>query len=824
MNESEPVLTRQMRRAQRKRERLEEKLRRLEERARENAPSADGHSEEDGPAKAPESRDPQPDTSRAALTPEQRDRRYLIGQATLVFVIVIFPWLPIVSYSVLGRANLAGQYALIAVSLVVLTGWVGQVSLGQAAFVGMGAYMTGIANEAWGLAFPINMVVGIAAGSATAAILGTVALRVRGLYLAVATLIFSWTADAFLFQQEILTEHSSVVVDPIGQEGTYPFLDFTSRRSFYYVIWAVVALVILATANLRDRKVGRAFFAIRGSEMAAASLGIDVVRTKLTAFALSGGIAGLAGTMTIIGAQVVTPEQFNLARSLFFLSIAVVGGLTSLPGAVAAGMVFAAMEEVFFRFPAIGDYLQLFSAGLLAAVLLLYPGGLAALGRALWNRADPYLARATFTAQARLDQLLARLRRTPDPAVIADSPGPELVVGGASRREPWRVPPWLGPLWKFVEPPLARLRATREARRQVRQSAVFVDFSAALKVDPVEEEENGTGLASLGRHKSAVSEQSGSQSNGVAGGGHDDEGTGADADDPAPEYVSWEDIEIEDPGLSADDREHRRPLISADRVIVRFGGLTAVNEVTLAVREGEIVGLIGPNGAGKTTTFNSIAGFNTPTEGSVYIHGLDVTEFPVYLRSRLGVARTFQAIQLFPQLNVFDNLMVATYVADSSGFFSNMFASTRALLEEQAARQKVVEVIRLLDLQDVAYRQVSDLPFGVLRMVEIARAMVTGAPVIMLDEPASGLDDLETQRLSKLVRFIRSLGVTILLIEHDVQMVTSLSDYMYVIDQGTPIAEGTPDEIKRNPAVISAYLGEETEESGDAAESVEVNA
>lgn len=136
-------------------------------------------------------------------------------------------------------------------------------------------------------------------------------------------------------------------------------------------------------------------------------------------------------------------------------------------------------------------------------------------------------------------------------------------------------------------------------------------------------------------------------------------------------------------------------------------------------------------------------------------------------------------------------------------------------MEEFRARQRVSEVIRLLDLEDVAYRTVSDLPFGVLRMVEIARALVTGAPVIMLDEPASGLDDIETERLTKLVRFIRSLGVTILLIEHDVQMVTSVSDYMYVIDQGTPIAEGTADQIKKNPTVIAAYLGEETDEAED---------
>lgn len=808
-------LTRKARRVERKRHKLEEKLRKLEDLARQEESERSESASDGAVPQASTAEEAEPTRSASDLTPEQRQRRYLLGQVAVVVVLLTFPWLPIVSYSILGRANLAAQYALIAISLVVLTGWVGQVSLGQAAFVGMGAYVTGIANEAWGLAFPVNLVVGIAAGAVTATLLGTVALRVRGLYLAVATLIFSWTADAFLFQQEWLTGHSSIEVDPIGEPGTYPFLDFTSRRTFYYAAWATVALVIFAMANLRDRKVGRAFFAIRGSEMAAASLGIDVVRTKLTAFALSGAVAGLAGSLTLVGAQVVVPEQFSLSSSLFFLAIAVVGGLTSLPGAVASGMLFAAMEELFFRFPVIGDYLQLFSAGLLAAVLLLYPGGLAALGRAFWQRLEPRLERVTTAVLARIEPVLNRRRARAEAAMQAAVAGPDaepvdsvegMPATDARRRE---VPRWLEPVTRLVRGPLDRFRTMQEARRQVREAAVYVDFAAALRV---QQEEDEAGAQALGDPGLATAQ--------AAGNGSSSNGEGEDF--PDHEYLSWEDIEVVDPEMPTETRQERRPLIQADRITVRFGGLTAVNDVSLAVRQGEIVGLIGPNGAGKTTMFNSIAGFNTPAEGQVTIHGIEVTTFPVYLRGRLGVARTFQAIQLFPQLNVFENLMVATYVADSSGLFGNMFTSNRSLIEEMNARQKVAAVIRLLGLEEVGDRRVSDLPFGVLRMVEVARALVTGAPVIMLDEPASGLDEIETQRLSKLIRFIRSLGVTILLIEHDVQMVTSISDYMYVIDQGTSIAEGTPEEIKRNPTVIAAYLGEETEEESEPAEAVEV--
>ncbi|MBI2169251.1 MAG: branched-chain amino acid ABC transporter ATP-binding protein/permease [Actinobacteria bacterium] len=749
--------------------------------------------------------------ARRSADPVVKSRRYARGQLVVLAVILVFPWLPFTSFSVLGRANLAGQYALIATALVVLTGWVGQVSLGHAAFVGIGAYVTGIANEAWGLDFPFNAFAGAVCGALLASLLGMVALRVRGLYLAVATLIFSWTADAFLFQQEFLTKHSSIVLDPIGKPGGYPYLDFTSRRTYYYLIWAVVGAAIIFMTSLRDRKIGRAFFAIRGSEMAAASLGIDVVRTKLVAFAISGTIAGLAGGMLMVGAQVVTTDQFNTGQSLFFLAIAVVGGLTSLPGAVAAGVFFAALEEVFFRVPSIGAYLQLVSAFLLAAVLLLYPGGLAAIGRAFgerivdfsdhhvrprvgpvlrrllpWRRSDPLEPPDPETKEERgVAEVTGRPRRST--RVDTETPEASVIEVGGATRPRRQLPPIVEGLVSRLQAPIERFRANRMAQRQVRDSRQVIDFAAALRPPEEPEEEPEQEVA-----------------------------VDLEADDDEA-LMAWETLKLADPDLPASTRDDRRPLIEVDGVVVRFGGLTAVNDFSMKVCEGEIVGLIGPNGAGKTTSFNSIAGFNTPAEGTVKLYGLDVTNFPVHLRSRLGVARTFQAIQLFPQLDVFDNLLVATYLADQSGLFGSMFLTGTSLFQEYESRRRVREVIELLGLEDVAHRSVADLPFGVLRMVEIARALVTGAPLMMLDEPASGLDDTETERLAQLVRFIRSLGVTILLIEHDVKMVTGVSDYMYVLDQGTPIAQGTPDEIKRNPAVIAAYLGESPDDVEESA-------
>ena len=259
------------------------------------------------------------------------------------------------------------------------------------------------------------------------------------------------------------------------------------------------------------------------------------------------------------------------------------------------------------------------------------------------------------------------------------------------------------------------------------------------------------------------------------------------------------------------DRASRGPVLDVEGVTVQFGGLKAVSDASLAVREGEIVGLIGPNGAGKTTLFNAILGLNDPAAGRIEMFGNDVTNLSPHLRARLGVARTFQVLQLFNELTVFDNLLVATHLHNGSGVASNLFAGPRTLESERTARRRVHQVLKLLDLDQFADSGVRGLPFGVLRMVELGRALVTGARLVMLDEPASGLNEAETDRLSEVIRGVRALGVSVLLIEHDVRMVTSVSDYMYVLNQGRMLTQGEPSDVQRHPEVIAAYLGEPVE-------------
>ena len=714
----------------------------------------------------------------------------LVGNPAVVAGVIgflLFPWLPFVSFSVMGTANLAAYYALVAVSLVVLTGWVGQISLGHAGLVGVGAYVTGHVINGWHVTFPVNLLWAGTAGGLIAIVLGVVAVRVRGLYLAVATIIFSWTASEFLFRQRWFTRNGSVEVAAFGEPGTFPYFDFTSRRTYFYAAWAVVAAAIYLVANLRDSKTGRAFFAVRGSEVAAASLGISVARTKLVAFAVSGALAGMAGNLLLVRDQVVSPDAFRVEVSLFFLAVAVVGGLSSLGGAVAAALLFAALNEVFFRVALFSGWLEVVPPVLLTLVLLLYRGGLAAIPAALAVRFGPTTRRLLAPVLTQWGHARASMRPALD-SLAQRVAGVRAALAEKVTRipRPWRSEP---PIHGEPSAPTAEVTSDRlDLARLLGDADDAIDRGAD---DAPTRPDDTKGHRSQWNGHAAPTSPS------------------ASGDAALPPRRTWQNIEVPAVQLP-DDRDERPVLISVDDVTVQFGGLVAAKNVRLTVRQNEIVGLIGPNGAGKTTTFNAIAGLNVPAAGRVWIYGNDVTPWPVDRRARLGVARTFQAIQLLPQLSVFDNLLVATHVQNPSRLLSHLFIGPATLAAETDGRRQVRLVAELLELDEHLDRLVADLPFGVLRLVEVARALVTGARLLMLDEPASGLDNTETDRLADLLRFVRNLGVTLLLIEHDVPMVTSVSDYIYVLDHGELLAEGTADEIKANPSVVAAYLGSES--------------
>ncbi|RKN50705.1 ABC transporter ATP-binding protein [Micromonospora endolithica] len=291
----------------------------------------------------------------------------------------------------------------------------------------------------------------------------------------------------------------------------------------------------------------------------------------------------------------------------------------------------------------------------------------------------------------------------------------------------------------------------------------------------------------------------------------------------------------------------RRSLLEIDNVTLRFGGVVALDGISFEIHEGEILGLIGPNGAGKTTCFNVMTGVYKPTSGAVRFGGEQVTGRKPHQISRMGISRTFQNIRLFPEMSALENVIVGTdsrhktsvpgalfrvprkrpkpeelpEVTATSGLartwqqlrrsFAGTFGLSRHVLEERAAEAKAMELLRFVGIADRANDAARNLPYGYQRRLEIARALGTEPKLICLDEPAAGFNPAEKEELLELIRKIRDMGVTVLLIEHDMRLVMGVTDRIVVLEFGRKIAEGAPAEVSRDPRVVAAYLGESTD-------------
>ena len=602
-------------------------------------------------------------------------RRRLIGIAIAAFL--LYPWLLPTNWSNMGVR--AAIWTLALLSLVVLTGWIGQVSLAQAALMGVGAFTAAQVTNHLSIDFPFHGLLAGAAGALVALGIGLAALRIRGLYLAIATLAFQWMLEAsFLEWGPFSGGFNGIGIEPL-KVATYNFSD---DRLFFYLAWITVGLVILLVANLRDSRTGRAWFAIRGSEVAARTMAIDVTRYKLIGFAVSGFIVGLAGSLNLNFIGTATPFDYNFTKSITYLAVAVLGGIGAIGGAVLGAGVYIFSDQIIFSsIDSLRGKIEIVAAALLAFTLIRNPGGL-----------------ISFREDLREKIAIARARRA------RHAGGTPLPVSGGA-----------------PDPP-------------------------AEPAEPVPH-------------------------------------------DPPP---------------------IGEPILQVREVTMRFGGVRALDSVSLDLREGEIGGLIGPNGAGKTTLFNVVNGLLRPTAGRVTFDGVDITEMPAHDRAGMGMARTFQLMKLFPQLTVEENCLIATHRANPSAFLHNLLMTGRSREADARARERVREVLSLLGIAEHAERTVRGLPFGLLRLVELARSLSSEPRVLLLDEPASGLDVDETVRLGTLIRRIRDeLGPTVFLIEHDMSLVMEVCDYVTVLDFGRNLASGTPDEIRENERVVAAYLGEE---------------
>jgi branched-chain amino acid transport system ATP-binding protein len=249
-------------------------------------------------------------------------------------------------------------------------------------------------------------------------------------------------------------------------------------------------------------------------------------------------------------------------------------------------------------------------------------------------------------------------------------------------------------------------------------------------------------------------------------------------------------------------------LLSAKNLSVRFGGVLAVNNVSFDVKQGEVFTLIGPNGAGKTTVFNLISRIYTPTTGEIVYQGAKLTDQPPHKIAALGIARTFQNIELFENASVLHNLLIGRHTHRQSVLWQDLFFTARTREAELEAREKAEEIIDLLNLQHHRDSHVAGLPYGVRKVVELGRALCTEPKLLLLDEPSSGLNVEETEDMAFWIADIKNeLGITVLMVEHDMSLVSKVSDRVLAMNQGEVLALGTPREVQNDPGVIEAYLG-----------------
>ena len=269
-------------------------------------------------------------------------------------------------------------------------------------------------------------------------------------------------------------------------------------------------------------------------------------------------------------------------------------------------------------------------------------------------------------------------------------------------------------------------------------------------------------------------------------------------------------IKVPTMNLLREEDIDKLPVLDVRNLGIDFGGLTAVDSFNITIGPTEISGLIGPNGAGKTTIFNLLTGVYQPTRGSVLINGIDIKGMPTHKVNKLGIARTFQNIRLFSDMTALDNVKVGMHNSVKCSFLSSLLHLPGYKAAEEAANLKAMELLAFMGLEDVANVKAGSLPYGVQRRLEIVRALATDPSIILLDEPAAGMNPSETAELMHQIRRIRdTFHIAIFLIEHDMNLVMNVCEAIAVVNYGRLIAKGTPEEIRSNPAVIEAYLGKE---------------
>ena len=627
------------------------------------------------------------------------------GAELALFAFLVAVPLAVQSSYALGLLTLLAIYGILLIGLDVTVGYLGQVNLGQAAFLGLGAYVAGIAVTRYGVGIPAALALALAFTTLVGALLALPALRLEGPQFALATLSFTALTATVLNELEGLTQGAQ------GLSLTRPPLlgHVLSPRDFYWLCMLAFAAVWLAMRNLLSSQWGRAFEALRDSPIATDAMGVGTYRHKVAGFALGSGLGGLAGGLYAFNFQYLQPHGFQYELTVILLLGVVLGGRKNLWGAFVGATLVALLPNLLSN----RTLFQAFSGiGLLVSA--------AAAARGLSRHTlKPFQALAPVVATG------------------------ALVAGGflVQNTEDWRKAIFALLLFSVV----------------VGLPEGLMGFA-------------GRALASLFRVAPA----------------------------PLPPPSPLDQVL---PPRAADGA----PLLKLTALKRHFGGVKAVDGLDLTVRAGQVHGLIGPNGSGKSTVVNVVSGLYTPTAGELTLRGAPLPLGSLFAAARAGVARTFQNLQLFSGMTALENVMVALQGAYRVPVPLVLLGLGRA--EERRAQADALALLEFVGLLDQARTPAKDLTYGAQRFLEIARALARKPELLILDEPAAGLAHPDVVKQVELIRRIHRRGVTIVLIEHHMDVVTQLCDVVTALDGGRLIAEGTPDEVKRHPKVIEAYLG-----------------